>query len=159
MRDYLAVERIRFGDRFTFRIETDPELENVPIPPLVLEPLTENALTHGLERKRGRGTLLIIGRIEGRDAVIALEDDGPGIAPDVMAELSRLLTEGGLPADEDHGMGLAGTNRRLRLEYGSDYGITVGAGPDGRTGFRAEARIPLRPRARKTDAPDGEVPA
>ncbi len=149
VRDYLAVERIRFGDRFRFRIEVDPALESVPIPPLVLEPLAENALTHGLERKRGPGTLRIEGRLEGGDAVIVVEDDGPGAGAEGRARLDRILAEGSLP-DSDHGMGLAGTNRRLRLEYGPGYGVRVYPGPDGTGGFRAVVRIPAR---------TGEVPA
>ena len=141
VRDYLAVERIRFGDRFRFRIETDPALESVPIPPLVLEPLAENALTHGLERKRGPGTLRIFGALEGGEARISVEDDGPGMTPEALDGLRRLLEKGSVP-EEDHGMGLAGTNRRLRLEYGPGYGVAVGPGPDGKSGFRATIRIP-----------------
>jgi HAMP domain-containing protein len=140
VRDYLSIEKVRFGERFSFDIDIADDLEDLPVPPLTLEPLAENALTHGLERKRGHGTLRITGRKDGDDAVIRFEDDGPGMEAKAMEDLSRSL-EAAEPPAGDHGIGLLGTNRRMALEYGPGYGIRVYArGPSG--GFVAELRIP-----------------
>jgi len=139
VRDYLSIEKVRFGERFSFDIDIADGLEAVPVPPLTLEPLAENALTHGLERKRGHGTLRISGRLDGDDAVIRVEDDGPGMEAAAMDDLSRSL-EAAEPPSGDHGIGLLGTNRRLALEYGVGYGIRVGARRGG--GFVAELRVP-----------------
>lgn len=141
VRDYLSIEKVRFGDRFSFELDVDPALEAVTLPPLTLEPLAENALTHGLERKRGHGSLRVEGRLDGEDAVISFADDGPGTDPETMANLSAALEEA-RPPTGDHGMGLLGTNRRLALEYGDGYGIRIrGGGPPG-SGFVATVRIP-----------------
>ncbi|HRY73299.1 MAG TPA: sensor histidine kinase, partial [Spirochaetia bacterium] len=140
VRHYLAVERIRFGERFRFEEEVDPAILGCELPSLVLEPLAENALTHGLERKAGKGTLRIEGRLEGDDALVAFEDDGPGAPPEELAELSARLARAELPGK---GLGLAATNRRLRLRYGGDYGLAVSAGRGG-SGFRVELRVPFR---------------
>lgn len=146
VRHYLAVESIRFGERFRFEEQVEPELAACGLPCLVLEPLAENALTHGLERKAGVGTLRIAGRIDvspgggARVAVVSFEDDGPGADPRLMAEISSLLEEAGLP-ENGNGLGLAATNRRLRLRYGAPYGLTVSPGSGGR-GFRVEMRVP-----------------
>jgi two-component system, sensor histidine kinase YesM len=157
VRHYLAVEKIRFGERFSFDFEVEEGLADCELPSLVLEPLAENALTHGLERKTGKGRLTIVGVIERRvadgsgdasDAVIAFEDDGPGAPAEAIASLGALLESGELPTagaggNPGLGLGLAATNRRLRLRYGPGYGIRVSAGRGGR-GFKAELRIPFR---------------
>lgn len=141
VRDYLSIEKVRFGERFSFIIDIDPETERVPVPPLTLEPLAENALTHGLERKRGHGSLHISGRIEGKDAVISFEDDGPGMDAVTMAALSRSLEAAEAPSGS-HGIGLLGTNRRIALEYGPGYGIRIGPASGTGCGFMATLRIP-----------------
>jgi two-component system sensor histidine kinase YesM len=157
VRDYLAVEKIRFGERFIFREEIDASILGCELPSLCLEPLAENALTHGLEQKRGPGSLRIEGKREGGSAIVAFEDDGPGMAEGELQRLARLLESGELPppagassaAGEGQergagmGLGLAATNRRLRLYYGEGGGLRVAAGPGG-SGFRVELRVPLK---------------
>jgi len=146
VRHYLAVESIRFGERFRFEESVDPEIEDCELPSLVLEPLAENALTHGLELKAGKGTLRIEGRRapapDGPDVVVSFLDDGPGAPETLMAELARRLELAELPP-EGSGLGLSATNRRLRLRYGPGYGLSVSAGADG-TGFRVTLRVPYR---------------
>ncbi|MBL8967598.1 MAG: sensor histidine kinase [Spirochaetaceae bacterium] len=142
VRHYLAVEKIRFGERFRFEESVDPALLSCELPSLALEPLAENALTHGLERKAGPGLLRIEGRVAEGDAVISFEDAGPGVPPELLAELASRLEAGEVP-EGGRGLGLAATNRRLRLRYGADYGLAVGAGSGGR-GFRVELRVPAR---------------
>jgi len=140
--DYLRIEKLRFGNRFTYRIEIDEALYDLKIPPLTLEPIVENSLTHGLERKPGKGKVFIQARIEGDVLVILVEDDGPGMAPEALEILSRSLARGDAPGGI-HGIGLLGTNRRLRLAYGPEYGLKLNsAGPMG--GLVVELRMPAR---------------
>lgn len=152
VRDYLSIEKLRFGERFSFEMDVDPALESVTLPPLTLEPLAENALTHGLERKRGPGSLRIEGRLDGGDAVISFADDGPGMDAEAIARLSEALEEAKAPAGE-HGMGLLGTNRRLALEYGAGYGIRIRSGGPSGAGFVATVRIPSGLATPKGEAP------
>lgn len=151
VRHYLAVEKIRFGERFSFSEEVDESLLPCELPSLVLEPLAENALTHGLERKSGHGSLWIECRREGEGLLLSFEDDGPGLPEAELAALSALLASGEVAAagaargEEAGGMGLglAATNRRLRLCYGPAWGLRVMAGRGG-AGFRVELRAPMQ---------------
>jgi len=160
VRCYLDVEKIRFGGRFSFSIEVPDEILDCELPSLVLEPLAENALTHGLECKGEPGRLAITGAVEegavGDDAapgtlVIAFEDDGPGVEPAMLGQLRTRLAKAEL-LDDGSALGLAGTNRRLRLRYGEGYGLTL-PDPVGGRGFRVELRVPRRLTASVTEAP------
>lgn len=150
VRDYLSIEQLRFGERFTFSIDVPKELETTPLPPLTLEPLAENALTHGLEKKRGPGFLSIRGYADGIAVVIEFLDNGPGIEPARLAELSAALSRADPPTGTN-GMGLLGTNRRIVLEYGDGYGITISPGgmlrqdpaADPQGGLLVTLRVPL----------------
>jgi len=156
VRCYLDVEQIRFGSRFTFSIEVPAEALDCELPSLVLEPLAENALTHGLECKGGPGRLAITGWAEEggpsgpRTLVLAFEDDGPGVGPSMLGQLRARLEKAEL-LDDGSALGLAGTNRRLRLRYGEGYGLTL-PDPVGGRGFRVELRVPLR-----LGGPEGEA--
>jgi two-component system sensor histidine kinase YesM len=163
VRCYLDVEKIRFGGRFSFSIEVPDGILDCELPSLVLEPLAENALTHGLECKGGPGRLGITGAVEEGSAkegggrapgtiVIAFEDDGPGVESAMLDRLRDRLAKAEL-LDDGSALGLAGTNRRLRLRYGDGYGLTL-PDPIGGKGFRVELRVP-----QKRMTSDGEAPA
>jgi two-component system LytT family sensor kinase len=112
---YLRLERARFGDQLDVRIEVAPEVLQVVVPVLSLQPLVENAVRHGVER-RGHGRIAIIGRDAGTDVVLRVRDDGVGIAPELAAQL--LAGVGG-------GIGLANVQARLQTSFGSDYGLEI----------------------------------
>ncbi|MEP7053919.1 MAG: histidine kinase [Actinomycetota bacterium] len=137
---YLELERARFGDRLAVTLRIAPEVLPVAVPFLVLQPLVENAVRHGLESKQGRGCVTIVAEDSGSDCVISIEDDGVGTDPErLRAQLA------GAPGEN---VGLANVDERLRTVFGPDYGLVVetalGAGlkaivrvPKYRTGVRA----------------------
>ena len=122
--DYLHIEKLRFGKRFDYDIDVARPLYDLKLPHLSIEPLVENALTHGLERKPGKGSLSIHAELSEGDLCVRIIDDGPGLAEKAFNNLQDALQRGDPPGD-GHGIGLLGTNRRLRLAYGSNYGITI----------------------------------
>ena len=124
MADYLEIERIRHGSRYEFSIDIEDEALDAMLPSLTLEPLVENALTHGLERKAGGGRLAVTAKRRGDEVFITVEDDGPGQDAAAMSALNAALAGGDAPAAEG-GMGLLGTNRRLRLAFGSRAQLRV----------------------------------
>jgi len=122
---YLLLERARFGERLQVVLRVAPEVLPVAVPYLCLQPLVENAVQHGLEHGRGRGTVTVIAEDDGAQCRITVEDDGAGSDP----ERIRQVLAG--TADGDS-IGMANVDARLRAVYGDDHGLlietAVGAG-------------------------------
>jgi two-component system LytT family sensor kinase len=114
---YLELERARFGERLQVRLRVSPEVLAVSVPCLLVQPLVENAVRHGLEHRPGIGHIVITAASVGAECVITIEDDGIGMDPDVLREH--------LAGRRDGGIGLVNVDERLRQVYGPDHGITV----------------------------------
>lgn len=123
-RRYLDIEQVRFGDRLRVDWSVDESLLDVQVPSLIVLPLVENAIRHGLSPKVGPGRLQIRAGAEGASLVLAVEDDGLGAA---------------LPLGP--GLGVGNTRERLDAIYGGRAGLEIDTKPNG--GFRARIRIPL----------------
>ena len=146
---YLTLERARFGEALTVRLQVAPEMLAVVVPFLALQPLVENAVRHGLA-DRGGGTVEILARDDGTDCVISVEDDGVGMDPDALRAGPADALADGAPDASGHSahVGLTNVDHRLRAAFGNDYGLVVetavGAGtkvlmrvPKFRSGVRA----------------------
>jgi signal transduction histidine kinase len=126
VRQFLAIEQVRFSDRLRPVIEVAPGLERAATPEFVLQPLVENALRHGLAQRTSATSLVIAARREGDALVLTVTDDGPG--PDAAA------------AEPGEGVGLANTRERLATLYGDRASLTLSATPQG--GAAAVIRLP-----------------
>ncbi|PKV91310.1 two-component system LytT family sensor kinase [Amycolatopsis echigonensis] len=115
---YLALQRAVLGERLKVQVRVAPEVLAVAVPYLVLEPLVENAIRHGIEPRSGTGLVQVHGQAEGNDCVISVEDDGVGMEPERAAAILAGSGDG-------TGLGLANVDRRLRTVYGAWYGLTV----------------------------------
>ncbi|CAN7571628.1 sensor histidine kinase [Mycolicibacterium frederiksbergense] len=147
---YLTLERARFGTALTVRLQVAPEVLNVVVPFLALQPLVENAVRHGLAG-RGGGSVEIVANDAGSDCVITVEDDGAGMDPDTLrAGQGDALAD--RAADQSAHVGLTNVDHRLRAAFGNDYGLVVetavGAGtkvimrvPKFRSGVRASGGV------------------
>src|SRR5439155_24690561 len=113
---YLELERARFGDRLSVTLRVAPEVLHVVVPCLVLQPLVENAVRHGLEHKGGGGRLTIDAVDADAEAVVTVEDDGVGMDPD---RLRRQLAD----RSTGDGVGLRNVDERLRTVYGPEHGL------------------------------------
>jgi two-component system LytT family sensor kinase len=130
---YLALQRAVLGERLQVQVRVAPEVLAVALPYLVLQPLVENAVRHGIEPRAGTGHVQVRGEAEGNDCVISVEDDGVGMDP-ALAE-SILAGRGGTDS-----VGLANVDRRLRNVYGPWYGLLIETAKD--EGTRVVVRIP-----------------
>lgn len=131
---YLALQRAVLGDRLRVQIRVAPDVLAVPVPYLVLQPLVENAIRHGVEPKGTTGLIQVQGEAEGNDCVISVEDDGAGMDP---AAAEAILAGKGSPDS----VGLANVDRRLRTVYGPWYGLVAETAPN--AGMRVVLRVPL----------------
>lgn len=130
---YLALQRAVLGDRLRVQVRVAPEVLAVAVPYLVLQPLVENAVRHGIERQAGGGTVQVLGEAEGSDCVISVEDDGAGMDP---KQAQALLAGDGAA----NSMGLANVDRRLRNVYGPWFGLVVETAEG--EGTRVIVRVP-----------------
>ncbi|GAA0203344.1 MULTISPECIES: sensor histidine kinase [unclassified Aeromicrobium] len=130
---YLALENARFGDRLRVTSSVAPEVLNVALPFLAVQPLVENAVRHGIEPKDGPGHITVVARDVGTACLIEIEDDGVGSDPDVVREALAGRASGG-------SIGLANVDQRLRAVYGNDHGIVVETAPG--LGTKVSLRIP-----------------
>jgi LytS/YehU family sensor histidine kinase len=134
---YLSVERARFGDRLKVIREVEDRSLAVPIPGLILQPLVENAVGHGIAPLRRGGTVRIVARLDGGDLVIEVADDGVGLdlkRTDVIRE----------------GHGLANVRQRLSTLYGARGSLELLPGTDDH-GAIARIRLPVQATAATRD--------
>jgi len=141
-RNYLLLSRMRFGDCFAFAFEVEEGVERLRTPKIVLQPLLENAISHGLDKTSREGELRVRCRTEGGDLVFAVEDNGRGIAPERLELIRRRIERGEDEPEYEGGIGLVNVSRRIRLHYGDGYGLTIESAP-GR-GTTVTVRIPRR---------------
>ncbi len=119
---YLLLERARFGVRLQVSLQIGPEVLSTVVPFLSLQPLVENAVRHGLERKNGVGHIEIKAHDAGPYAEVTIEDDGVGMDPEHLRAVLAGHTSG------DH-VGLRNVDSRLRQVYGDDHGLVVDTAP------------------------------
>ncbi len=124
--EYLDIEVVRFGANLQVRKELEPDTLDVTVPSMILQPLVENSIKHGLSRKVGAGSILIRSRRENGRVVIEVEDDGMGFLMDA------------LEAPMSSGIGLTNVRERLHVIYGASYQLKLTSEPGKGTSARIE---------------------
>ena len=121
---YLAIQKIRYKQSFQDYYEIEDGIENDMIVKLVIQPILENAIYHGIKEAEQDGEIRIHGWKEDHDIYIAISDNGYGMTPE---EVRSILDEKKRPAVEKHGsgVGLINVDKRLRLRFGEGYGLKV----------------------------------
>jgi len=115
--DYLAIEMVRFGEKLRFVKDIDPATLDLLVPSMLLQPLVENSIRHGLSSKVDGGTVRVRSRMAGRRLQILVEDDGVGIPE---AKLATLF---------EQGIGVNNVNERLKVLFGEDYKMWIDSRP------------------------------
>jgi len=126
IKSYLSIEKARFGEKINVVFKIDELLLNVLIPPLILQPLVENAVRHGLLPKRHGGRINVMVIKEQRDVVFTIRDDGVGMSAD---RLKSLFDEKNVESENGLGIALSNVNSRLCSLYGKDYALKIESAP------------------------------
>ena len=121
---YLEIQQIRYSDILSYRVLVPEELQESMVPKLILQPLIENALYHGIKNRRGRGHIEITGERSGDDILLRVADNGAGMDPEQL----RML-QAGVYQDNSPGLGLKNVQQRIRLYCGDVYGLTFESAP------------------------------
>ncbi|MBD2846455.1 sensor histidine kinase [Paenibacillus sp. IB182496] len=139
VRSYLQIQNFRYNDRLLFRLIAAPETMGLPIPPLVIQPLVENAVIHGLENDEQGARIEVHVRADATGLSVLVVDDGAGMDADRLHRLRWALRQ---PEEREPGgrIGLRNVDQRLKMTYGEPSGLRVHSAP-GR-GTRVRFRIP-----------------
>ena len=145
--DYLAIEVVRFGDKLQVRKEIAPETLDLQVPNMLLQPLIENSIKHGLEPRISGGTVTLRSRMVGENLLLEVEDDGVGLAPenDAASPVSGLVRP-------STGIGMRNVRERLQVLFGTAAHVQFESRP-GR-GTRVSIEMPIMHRG---DLPGTEL--
>lgn len=137
-RHYMNIQQIRYKNKFTTQINALPGTEGLYTMKLIVQPILENAIYHGMASAEDDGLITVTARREGEDLVIDVADNGLGMRPEVAASLldedrPEIRTSGS-------GIGVRNVHRRIRLTFGDRYGLTIFSEPD--EGTTVQIRLP-----------------
>jgi len=119
VQSYLEIQQIRYSDILRYEISIPQELLDCRVPKLILQPLVENALYHGIKNRRGMGKITVTGEADGDDLLLKVTDNGAG-----MDEEQVRILQSGIYEDRHTGLGLVNVHKRIRLYCGEKYGLS-----------------------------------
>ncbi len=122
--NYLYIQKIRYKDRLNYEIHVEESLYPYKVPKLILQPLVENAIYHGIKAKRGGGTVYVSGEARGKSMILTIRDNGAGMPQEKVEELNRRMSEHS-ELDEKTSFGMFYIRERIQLCYGEQYGVRV----------------------------------
>lgn len=128
--NYITVQKIRYKDMLNVDIDIDPQIFNYKMLNMLLQPIVENSIVHGIQGKSGSGNIKIQGKaenVEGKKLMVfTIEDDGIGIQKERLEEIKNSLENYNKSQDGKDGYyALKNINQRIKLHYGSEYGIDI----------------------------------
>jgi two-component system sensor histidine kinase YesM len=141
VKSYVQIQNMRYEDAVELVVDVPEELAERSLLKLVVQPLVENAISHGImHKKEERGTIRISARMDGGALLLCVADDGVGMSP----QMIRRVLSGAHRTDGHHGYGVRNIHERLRLKYGEEYGLSFRSA-EGK-GTTVSIRLPPDPR-------------
>lgn len=125
--NYITIQHMRFKDKFTFKINADENVLNFATIKLIIQPLIENAVYHGMEFMDGDGEIIVNAYKKDNELYIDVIDNGMGIPPEIV---DKLLTHESRSKGKGSGVGLKNVQERIQLYFGKEYGLSILSEPD-----------------------------
>lgn len=144
---YLTIQKMRYKDKLEYEVLVEPEIMQERVIKLLLQPLVENAIYHGIKYKEGKGLLRILGFRKGDEMILKVQDDGKGMDSDTLAHIFEKHTQD----TRSNGVGLNNVNERIQIYYGEEYGLSFRSEPE--KGTEAMITLPLG----KEEGSNGEL--
>ncbi len=137
-RHYLTIQKMRFKNKFSASITAEDGVESLFTIKLIVQPILENAIYHGMTYADGDGEIAVRAFREGQDVLIEVSDNGPGMPEEVVARLLDPVAQTDRPnaKGSGSGIGLRNVHRRIQLTFGAAYGLTITSEPDAGTTVR-----------------------
>lgn len=139
-RHYMTIQEIRFKNKFSTDIQALPGTEDLYSLKLIVQPLLENAIYHGMASAEGEGRITVTAYREGEDLLIDVSDNGLGMRPEVAAALLDPATPNLSTSSGGSGIGIRNVHQRIQLTFGEQYGLTLFSEPD--EGTLVRIRLP-----------------
>jgi len=137
-KNYLTIQNIRYKNKFEYKIEADEEILNLSCIKLIVQPIIENAIYHGMEYMYGDGSILVKAHTLNQDLYIDIIDNGLGMEEEVA---KSLLTENIISSKNGSGTGVRNVHERIKLYFGEEYGLEILSEPD--EGTRVRIHMPI----------------
>jgi two-component system sensor histidine kinase YesM len=145
IRIYLQIQQFRFANKFNFIIEVDDQLYQYQTIKLLLQPLVENAIYHGIRKLKNKSGIIIIkGSLTPEQICFEIIDNGMGINPLEVEYMNTILQDELIPPDEELYFGIRNVNTRIRLNFGKQFGLKFESKLN--VGTRAIVNIPVIPK-------------
>ncbi|ONI46214.1 hypothetical protein AN642_00750 [Epulopiscium sp. SCG-B10WGA-EpuloA2] len=116
------IQEIRYGDKVSVIFQVDKELNTFYIPKLLIQPIVENAIVHGIEGKVDESTIFVKVEKSAQDINIIIEDNGIGISPET---LDKILSKEDTKTSGHTSIGISNVNKRIQMVYGKEYGMYI----------------------------------
>jgi two-component system sensor histidine kinase YesM len=142
--NYLYLSKIRFADKLTYSIEVDERLAETPIPKLILQPIVENAVVHGIEPSDEQGYIHVKVSLSGESLLIMVTDNGIGIVPETLAKLRNSIQAKASPINAEEEGSFALRNVRDRLYHHFEEGVEIDIVSRRNAGTTVKMLIPIR---------------
>lgn len=139
IRNYVKIQQLSYGDKIQIIFHVDEALLETVVPKLILQPLVENSIVHGIEPKIGKGRIEITARCEKKDMLLEVWDDGVGISREQLE--NTMEHKSGNSGYEHTKVGLMAVHKRIRILYGETYGIQIHSAP--REGTSIMIKLPI----------------